>query len=179
MSVNRTYRTATITAGLREEFAVLHRQTQAFLGAGSCPPPGWRPSGLPSANPVAVLVTHLAGANAFWVGELAGGRPSGRVRQAEFAADVAERATLASLVERVQTSDRLVEEVLAELDDAKLLEPVARGEPAAGATSHPLLQSGEVPTRLFCLLHALTHHAHHHGQLLWLGKLWESERTAS
>lgn len=184
MREQRAGHSTTVVEGLRHEFTVLFRQTLDILLSDACPPPAWRPAALPAANPVAVLITHLCGADTFWVAELAGGRPSARVRRAEFEPDVAARATPESLRELVEKVERAADEVLGELHDVALLEPAERPEPprsGSGAvdstapSSHPLLQTTEAPTRLFCILHAMTHHAHHNGQLALLTRLWQAE----
>lgn len=55
----------------------------------------WEPA--PSMNSVTVLVVHLSGAERYWIGDVAGQDPSGRIRSEEFesrgweAADLQER----------------------------------------------------------------------------------------
>lgn len=173
-----------IVDGLRSEFDTLWRETLSVLDDSSCPPLAWRPGGSGRINPVAVLVTHLCGADTFWVGDLVGGRSSGRVRRAEFDPEVTESATTASLMSLVERTRSVVDETLASLTDETLTLPVSRGggdgqSPATdctAATSHPLLQRDEPVTRLYCVLHALTHHSHHNGQLLVLRRLWQEEQ---
>lgn len=45
----------------------------------------WKPA--QDMNSTAVLITHIAGAARFWVGDVASGDDSGRVRQQEFESD--------------------------------------------------------------------------------------------
>jgi uncharacterized damage-inducible protein DinB len=63
----------------------------------------WRPlpeiEGL-TTNSLAVLATHIAGAEHFWIGEVVGGGPPTRDRKAEFATQVTDSSELQSLLER-------------------------------------------------------------------------------
>ncbi|MGW8143837.1 MAG: DinB family protein [Anaerolineales bacterium] len=57
----------------------------------------WTP--LPGANSINVLVTHIAGAEKFWLGDVVAGEPSGRDREAEFKAKGTDFEQLSSLLE--------------------------------------------------------------------------------
>lgn len=145
----------------------------------------WRPAGTaaPSpdveevdaasrvVNPIGVLVRHLSGADVFWVGEMAAGRASGRVRAREFTSEQPSLGELRTLVERCRG---IVDEALAGLKDGDLADDAS--PPSPDASTHPLLDGGEPMTRLYCILHALGHHGHHNGQLKLLRRLWVARR---
>ncbi len=176
-----------VVDGLRREFDTLWEETLSVLDGPDCPPLDWRPSALAAApgpgdgaavsiNPAGVLARHIAGADLFWVGEMAGGRPSGRVRAREFDQPPPTPAELRAAIGRCREA---MESVLGGLADSDLDEKVAPPAPKVSptASSHPLLRTVEQPARLFCVLHALTHHAHHNGQLLLLKRLWQAGRS--
>lgn len=109
-------------------------------------------------NTLAVLVVHTLGAERYWIGDVAGEEPSGRVRAAEFetpgisAAELLERAreTLAhsrSVLNRLTASDfEVVREV--------------------GEDSRRL-------TVAWAVLHALEHTALHVGHIQLTRQLWD------
>ena len=51
-----------------------------------------------ATNSLAVLATHIAGAEHFWIGEIVGGRPPTRDRDAEFVMEATDAAELVSAV---------------------------------------------------------------------------------
>jgi hypothetical protein len=131
-----------LMAALRGEFDFLWQQTLAVLEDPGGPPLGWRPTGAPKVNPLSVLVTHICGADRFWVGEMLTGRSVGRVRANEFSQETATGSTHQGLVTLVETTRRTVEETLSALSDDDLVLPVGRppGGFSAAASSHPLLK---------------------------------------
>ena len=54
-----------------------------------------------ATNSLAVLAAHVAGAEHFWIGEIVGGRPPTRDRDAEFATQATSAAELVRLLEKV------------------------------------------------------------------------------
>lgn len=164
-------RSSDIVHGLAAEFTELWRGTLSALTDPGCPPPDWSPAPAtadavptmavrdgPKLNSTSVIVRHLSGANRFWVGELVGGIPSGRDRSLEFAGAGLSRD---ELLEEVARAREVVNTTLARLRDEELT-----------GVAHPLLKAGRPVSRLYCILHALTHHAHHNGQLVLLRRLW-------
>jgi len=118
----------------------------------------WRPidgRGDHAANSLAVLVTHIAGAEHFWIEEVVGGRPPTRDRDAEFATVAADSA---ELVQRLQAVGAATRTVFAGLDPAELESTrEARGR--------------MVPVR-WCILHVIDHTALHLGHMQITYQLW-------
>ena len=67
-------------------------------------------------NSLAVLATHLAGAEHFWIAEVIGGRPATRDRDAEFVTVATSTAELLQLLEKVSLETREVLSTLSESD---------------------------------------------------------------
>ncbi len=80
----------------------------------------WRPitgSEDHATNSLAVLATHIAGAEHFWIGEVVGRRPATRNRPAEFTTQATSAQELCQLLEKTGAETRAV---LAALDQADL-----------------------------------------------------------
>jgi len=103
-------------------------------------------------NTVAVLLRHLAGAERYMIGEVVGGRPAGRNRDAEFGLDRLSKDALLEEIERVAALSR---EVFAGLHPADLAGEVEIRR------SHGTFKE----TRATALLHAAQHLAYHLGQI--------------
>ena len=116
----------------------------------------WVPG--PEMNSFSVLVTHLAGSERFWIGDMAGQDDSGRVRSEEFAVT---GLTEVDLVQHLDESLAHSQQVLANLlltDLDKVYEsPVNR-------------DSFRVS---WSLLHNLEHVALHVGHIQILRQMWE------
>jgi uncharacterized damage-inducible protein DinB len=108
-----------------------------------------------ASNSIGNLILHLDGSTRMWILGVAGGRQIARDRDAEFA----ERGPIAksALLARLRSTLAEVDEVLATLNEATLLEP------------RPSTQ-GEV-TVLWAVLHGVEHFAMHTGQIITLTKL--------
>lgn len=128
----------------------------------------WRPirdRGDSATNSLAILATHIAGAESFWIEEVVGGRPPTRDRDAEFSTRADSAAELDGMLRRigVQTGDILAALSPADLDGERL---------TAGQS---------VPVR-WCILHVVDHTALHLGHMqityqLWMGgRAWPSPR---
>jgi uncharacterized damage-inducible protein DinB len=109
-----------------------------------------------ATNSLAVLATHIAGADRFWIGEVVGGRPPRRIRAEEFEARADDAVGLMRLLDEAAAENR---EVLAALDDAAL-EGVRQ---ARGRT---------VPVR-WCILQIIDHTALHLGHMQLTYQLWQ------
>ncbi len=70
----------------------------------------WSPG--PEMNSIGVLIVHLAGAERYWIGDVAGQDPSGRDRAAEFRAG---GLTAQDLIARMEASRAHAQGVLAHL----------------------------------------------------------------
>ena len=119
----------------------------------------WQPA-LQEINCIAVLVTHAMGAERFWIGDVALGAPSNRIRSNEF---INEAKTCAQLKALIQTTQYYVAGVLPQLTLADL------------ATPKRLPQHTRDFTVGWALLHALEHTAVHAGHMQIMRQLWENE----
>lgn len=106
-------------------------------------------------NTVAVLLRHLAGSERYMIGEVVGGRPANRNRDAEFGMDRLNKGALLEEIERVASRSR---EVLEGLHLADL----------AGEVEVRRAQGTFKETRATALLHATQHMAYHLGQIRYL-----------
>lgn len=115
----------------------------------------WSPG--PEMNSVAVLITHLTGAERFWLGDIAAGEPSGRVRDTEFEVTHLTAADLKARLDKsmAYTQNLLPRFTLADLDREC---PSPRHE-------RPF-------TVGWCLLHVLEHTAVHTGHVQLMRQLW-------
>lgn len=122
----------------------------------------WSPG--PEMNSLTVLATHVAASERYWIGDVAGGEPSGRVRAAEFETRGKDAAALrARLTEVLDHSHG----VLARLTAADL-----------GRECYaPIL--GDTHTVAWALLHALDHAAEHMGHCQMIRQLWDQSQRAA
>lgn len=109
-------------------------------------------------NTAGILLRHLAGSERYWVGEVVGGRPAHRDRDAEFGREPLRKQ---ALLEALEASAATTREVLAGLSAADLLEEVDMRRMSRVVRE----------TRAFALLHATQHLAYHLGQLRLLAAL--------
>ena len=116
----------------------------------------WAPG--PDTNSLNVLVTHLTGAERYWLGDVIAGEPSGRDREAEFRV---RGLTIDSLVQRLNDIESLAQRVLAALSLIDL--EATRVSP----------RNGRQVTVAWALDHALKHTALHLGQIQLTRQLWE------
>lgn len=114
----------------------------------------WAPG--PDTNSIAVLVTHLLGAEHYWLAAAAG-RPIARERDAEFQAH-ADAATV--LLAQIEAADRR---------NPDLIRAITAETLASTVTDHHGRQSNGA----WCLLHALEHAGQHRGQSALTRQLWE------
>ncbi len=126
----------------------------------------WRPLGGPlegederATNSLALLAAHVAGAEHFWIGEVVGGRPATRDRDAEFATEATDGAELIRLLEQVGAETR---EILTGLSP----EALNGTREARGRT---------VPVR-WGILHVVDHTALHLGHMQLTYQLWSGGR---
>lgn len=141
----------------------LRRQVRDLIVDLSAETLNWRPLegvGEHTTNSLAVLVAHVAGAEHFWIGEVIGGRPTTRHREAEFATRVCDASELVRLLEQTGTETR---QVLAGLSPADL----DGGREVRGHT---------VPVR-WALLHVIDHTALHLGHMQLTYQLWTGGRS--
>jgi len=123
----------------------------------------WRPiEGLEehATNSLAVLATHVAGAEHFWIAEVVGHRPPTRDRDAEFVAEATDASVLVRRLGEVGAGTR---QVFAALDQGDL-DGVRE---ARGRT---------IPVR-WCILHVVDHTALHLGHMQLTYQLWLGGQT--
>ena len=114
-------------------------------------------------NSIAVLVTHLTGAERFWIGDVGAGEPSGRDREAEF---LVQGLSSAALQERLEQAGKYARQTLSRFALEDLEKP------------HTSPRDGQVANLAWCLLHALQHASQHLGHIQMTRQLWE-QREAS
>jgi len=141
----------------------LTRLHQGIIAAIRDLPPealDWVPVENPDAeiNSINVLVTHLAGAERYWIGDIALGDPSGRVRDEEFQV---EGLTGESLIEKINNLTKYAQDALGKIDIDKL------GEQRHSSAFKQTFTVG------WSLLHALEHTAIHVGHIQLTRQLWE------
>ena len=144
---------------LYDRFQELHRDLANSIDG--LPPEAldWVPA--PEMNSIAVLVVHLAGSERFWIGDVALGEPSGRVRDQEF---LAKGLDAEALRLKLATADEYVRLALPRLSFADL--EAVRKSPRNDKTF----------TIAWCLLHALEHTALHLGHIQITRQLWELQK---
>ena len=141
----------------RKTFAAWLPRVEKCLGQLTPEQIWWR--GQDNANAVGNLVLHLCGNVRQWIVAGAGGAPDTRNRDAEFAQR--EPLAAAELLERLRTTVRDADEVLARLAEAEL-------------TTRRRIQTYDV-TVLEAVHHVTEHFALHSGQILYATKLLTGE----
>lgn len=120
----------------------------------------WRPSeggDEHATNSLAVMAAHAAGAEHFWIHEVAGGQPPTRDRPAEFVTVI---DSPEPLLEKLEATGQETREVLAKLT-APDLDKICQ------------VQDRTVPMR-WAILHAVEHTALHLGHMQITYQLWSS-----
>jgi hypothetical protein len=118
----------------------------------------WFP--FPGGNSFNVIVTHLIGAEKYWLGDVVAGEPSGRDRPAEFKVKNLDHNELKS---RLAGNLAYAEEVLINLDLHEL------------ETTRISPRDGREVSVTWALEHALKHTAIHLGHLQITRQLWEEQ----
>jgi uncharacterized damage-inducible protein DinB len=112
-----------------------------------------------ATNSLAVMASHVAGAEYFWIAEVIGRRPATRVRDEEFVT-VADGP--APLLEKLQATGLVTREVMAALTAADL-EETREGW-------------GRIVSVRWGLLHVIDHTALHLGHMQITYQLWQGGR---
>ena len=141
---------------MQERFETLYKAIETAVADLPDEALDWKPAS--DMNSVTVLLTHTAGALHYWVGDVAGGRPSGRVRAEEFEARNVDAAVLMG---RLRAAVDFAGKVLGQIDPAGLGEIRIAG------------QQNEERTVGWALLHALEHTAIHTGHIQMTRQLWD------
>jgi len=145
-----------IIAAFDEILGVLHQNIDEILAVVPAEALNWQPTHY--ANSLYALATHVAGSQAFWIGQVVGKRPQERDRAAEFQATGADARTLRARLREVQALTHAVLDELS-LDDLTQ-EREARGK------RHSVLA---------CILHAIEHTSLHQGHMELTWQLWQRE----
>lgn len=138
----------------------MHEDAKVAIAGLSSEALDWIPA--PEMNSFSVLVTHMAGSERFWIGDMVGQDDSGRVRSDEFAVI---GLTEAELVQRLDESFAHSQSVLAKLlltDLDKVHQSPVRGDAIRVSWS---------------LMHNLEHVALHVGHLQIMRQMWEMENA--
>lgn len=116
----------------------------------------WQPA--PAMSSIAVLVTHTAGAETYWIGDMTVRGSSTRVRDTEFAVSGLTHDHLKALLNEALSDGQ---EALAQLT----IEQLSEKRYSAFQDQHFTIG--------WCLLHALEHTATHVGHVQLMGDMWE------
>jgi uncharacterized damage-inducible protein DinB len=118
----------------------------------------WTPGA--ETNSINVLIVHLTASEKYWIGAVALGEPTDRVRDEEFQA---RGLTAAELNQRLTAADEYVRQALPRftLADLETVRKSPRNEKAFSVG--------------WCLLHALEHSALHLGHIQLTRQLWEQK----
>jgi uncharacterized damage-inducible protein DinB len=134
----------------------LHREIGQALNELPVEALDWTP--IEDAPSICVLVTHLTGAERYWIGDVVGEDTSGRDREAEFQV----RGSSASeLMERMFKSREYIRHLIEQLD-VKDLESLRVSS-----------RDGKRYSVAWALLHALEHTAIHLGHIQIIRQLWD------
>jgi uncharacterized damage-inducible protein DinB len=118
----------------------------------------WSPA--EGMNSLAVLAVHTAGAERFWIGDIAMNDPLPRDRSGEF---LTKGLSAEQAIARLQTSLSYAQAALERLTEADL--SVTRTSP----------RDGRQVTVAWALLHALEHTSTHAGHAQLTRQLWEAQ----
>jgi uncharacterized damage-inducible protein DinB len=118
----------------------------------------WTPGA--ETNSINVLIVHLTASEKYWIGAVALGEPTDRVRDEEFQA---RGLTAAELNQRLTAADEYVRQALPRFTLADL--ETVRKSP----------RNEKMFTIGWCILHALEHSALHLGHIQLTRQLWEQK----
>jgi len=143
-------------------FECLKRLHQSIHDAIDGLPPDaldWAPG--PDTNSICVLVVHLTGAERYWIGDVAVGDPSGRVRAEEFQVKGLDAEALR---QRLGAATSYAKDALERLRVTHL------------AVVRPSPRDGRQFTVGWALAHALEHTALHLGHIQITRQWWQQSR---
>jgi uncharacterized damage-inducible protein DinB len=143
------------------ELESMHKKARAAIKALGDDGVNWQPP-FPETNTAAVIVTHMCGSEAQWVGEYVGGKPARRNRDSEFKQPERTVKGLIALIDRVDAESK---EAISKHTSATLSQPAKTGRPDYKGTVRD------------CVLHALTHESEHVGHLELTGQMWRARKA--
>jgi uncharacterized damage-inducible protein DinB len=111
-------------------------------------------------NSINVLITHLIGAERYWIGDVIFGEPSGRDRDAEFKVEGLSETELVQKLSEIESylQNRVATLTLQELEEQRISP-----------------RNGREVTLGWALCHALKHTALHLGHIQITRQLWEQQ----
>jgi uncharacterized damage-inducible protein DinB len=145
---------------LSDRLEAMHRIIERSLADLSDEALDWSPG--PEMNALGVLLAHTFGSERYWIGDVAGGEPSGRVREEEFKTA---GVSAAEFMRRSQETLAHSQSVLARLTPQELARHSA--ERRSGGQ--------EAVTGAWAILHALEHVAIHAGHIELTRQLWQQK----
>ena len=135
----------------------LHTDIKKCIAGLSAEALDWKPQ--PEMNSFTVLITHLSGAERYWIGDMAGQDPSNRDRDSEFRAKGSDEATLVQcLDDSLAYIEKTIEKLTLDDLDTKI-----------SSAKHQ--QSFTIS---WSLLHALEHTASHMGHMQIMRDIWDN-----
>ena len=146
-------------AAYLERIEDVRGQIDAILQTLTLDAVNWRPddgSDDHAMNSIAILAMHTAGAEHFWIGEVVGGLPATRDRDAEFETKVADTAVLCQTLAKVGQQSRTVLESLTQED----------------LDGHREARGRLIPVR-WSILHVIDHTSLHLGHIQLTTQLWQ------
>jgi uncharacterized damage-inducible protein DinB len=147
-------------ASYLERIEAMRQQIAQMIASTPAEALHWRPiadSDDHATNSLAVLATHTAGAEHFWIHEVVGQYPPTRDRDAEFAVNEGEPADLLQLLHDTGIETKKVLENLTE----------------ATLNASREVRQHTFPVR-WCILHVLDHAALHLGHMELTFQLWQN-----
>lgn len=141
---------------LLQRFETIHRAIESAVADLPAEALDWKPGS--DMNSIAVILAHTAGAWRYWVGDVAGDLPSGRVRSEEFETF---NVDAAEMLERLNGALATTRQVLGQLESSRLGERRTAG------------MFNEERTIGWALFHALEHTALHAGHIQMTRQLWD------
>jgi uncharacterized damage-inducible protein DinB len=146
---------------LLTELTAIHKKATATVKKLGDAGVVWQPPA-PETNSASVIISHMCGSEAQWIGEYVGGTPSRRVRETEFNQP---EKTAKGLVALLGKTDAATREALSKHTSASLSKP-------ATLKSRPDFKG----TVRDCVLHALAHESEHSGHLELTEQLWRARK---
>ncbi len=149
-------------AALYERLQYVHAELHRALDGLDQSAVDWSPG--PEMNSLGVLAAHVAGSERFWIGDVAGGDLSGRVRASEFETRGRDAVALQRQLAAVLAYSH---GVLARLTTAEL-----------GRECHAPGHE-RTYTVAWAVLHALEHAAEHAGHCQMIRQMWDQAQQPS
>ena len=148
--------------GYLTEFGILRGQVRDAINGMSNDAANWHPLS-EGTNSVYAILSHVIGADRFWVHQVIGGETVQRDREADFASS----GDLSELLDRWDREWADIESLLGQLTHGQLLETRTvsfRAEPRSF-------------TIQWIILHLISHYATHLGHIQLTAQMWSRHQT--